>query len=705
MNGPVRNYWRGSAVRTYFAFLLAAVSATGAFAQSGPAYSLYGMPGMVDMPSAETIPDARISTMGVVRDDFYRVSLSFQAAPRLTASFRYSALDMQASGSGTNYDRSLGFAFRFIDEGEVRPAFTIGINDLLGTGQYAGEYVVASKTFEDRLTLSAGIGWGRLGSYGSFQNPLSIFGSSFDTRPGFQEGDLGGRPTSSDWFRGPAALFGGARWTINDQWALVGEYSSDAYENEVARAGFDRRSPFNFGLLYRPTPGIDLGLYSLYGSKVALSASFATDPRNPPRPGGRDPSPPPIMARADVPEGPWSDARQDRLADAFERSGLTLQRITIEGRHARVLFENRRYDAEPQAIGRAARLLSRSLPPQVDRFELVPVSLGMPLVAVTVERSDLETLAFEPDRAWQSYVRAGVADGADVPSFGFAPSIAGPQQSFRITPYISAALFDPDAPLRADAGLDFDVAFAPVPQFILSGKYRQKLVGNRDESTRELDTVLPPVRSNVAEYDRQGSSYLSHLTGELFQRPGRDLFGRVTVGYLERMFAGVSGELLWRPVQGPFAYGVEVNYVRQRDFDGGFGLQDYGVWTGHASGYFDMGGGYEMQLDLGRYLAGDWGGTLSVSRRFTSGWRVGAFATLTDVPFDDFGEGSFDKGIFIEAPFSRLSGEPSRDTFAALIRPVSRDGGARLRVRNRLNDVVQGYREPDLRNSWPRYWR
>ena len=85
----------------------------------------------------------------------------------------------------------------------------------------------------------------------------------------------------------------------------------------------------------------------------------------------------------------------------------------------------------------------------------------------------------------------------------------------------------------------------------------------------------------------------------------------------------------------------------------------------------------------GRYLAGDWGGTLEIGRRFDSGIKVGAFATLTDVPFSRFGEGSFDKGIYVRIPLD-LFGAPARGRAEALSRPVQRVGGQRLAVDNPL---------------------
>ena len=135
--------------------------------------------------------------------------------------------------------------------------------------------------------------------------------------------------------------------------------------------------------------------------------------------------------------------------------------------------------------------------------------------------------------------------------------------------------------------------------------------------------------------------------------------------------------------------GVELNYVKQRDFDQRLGFQDYSIVTGHVSGYYKFENGFMAQLDVGRYLAGDFGATLSLDREFANGWKIGAFATLTDVPFDDFGEGSFDKGIRLEIPFAWATGKQTRKSYKNTIRPILRDGGARLDVDGRLYDSVR----------------
>ena len=181
----------------------------------------------------------------------------------------------------------------------------------------------------------------------------------------------------------------------------------------------------------------------------------------------------------------------------------------------------------------------------------------------------------------------------------------------------------------------------------------------------------------------------------------------MTVGYLERMFGGVSAEVLYKPVNQRWSLGAEVNYVAQRDTDGGFGFgdYDYSVATGHVSGYYDFGNGFEAQLDVGRYLAGDVGGTFTLMRHFENGWKIGAFATITNVSAEDFGEGSFDKGIRMEIPLTYFTGQPTRTVRTVVLRPLGRDGGARLAVNDRLRETLRSYDEAGLDAQWGRFWK
>ena len=78
-----------------------------------------------------------------------------------------------------------------------------------------------------------------------------------------------------------------------------------------------------------------------------------------------------------------------------------------------------------------------------------------------------------------------------------------------------------------------------------------------------------------------------------------------------------------------------------------------------------------MKLSAGEYLAGDVGSTIEFSRTYKGGLNFGVFATFTDVSFEQFGEGSFDKGIFFNIP---IYGNLINYTW----RPLTKDPGAKL---------------------------
>lgn len=691
----------------------AVLSSAGTLARSEGAGALntYGMPGLVDMPTAESFEDAQIATSIALMNGQRKYTLGFQMTPRITGAFRYATIENYRGSGRTNYDRSFDLHYRLVDEGQLRPAVAVGLRDFVGTGLFSSEYIVASKQLTPGVHVSGGIGWGKLGGINSFDNPLGFLGNRFNSRQG--RNDLGGKPNSNQWFRGPAAFFAGARWQINDRMALNFEYSSDDYALQDGSGIVDPKTPFNFGLRYEARPGMVLGAQYLNGSTLGFSAHFVLNPRHPPAGGDMSPAPIPFAVR-DGSAASWAgnviqDAipqanRTEALTALLAQEGLILEQIEMRNTLVRIRIRNTRHDSMPQAIGRAARMLALTMPAQIERFEIEPVENGVPLSQVALQRADLERLDYAPD---------AIKSGQAAMSIGPAGSLHGLETvpvehlQWAIQPFIGLSLFDPDNPLRADLGLEVTASYEFKPTFSVSAVLRGKVIGNRDTSTRVSTSILPHVRSDQPLYDSGGDIWVDRLTLDHFGQVGSDVYTRLSLGYLEEMFGGVSGEVLWKPVTSRLALGAEINYAMQRDTDKmfGFGEYDYDVVTGHVSGYYALPNGLDLQVDLGRYLAGDWGTTIGLDRRFGNGWSVGVFATLTDVPFDDFGEGSFDKGIRFTVPMSWLLGQPSRSETGLTIRPVQRDGGARLEINNRLYETVRPYHAPELADQWGRFWR
>ena len=157
----------------------------------------------------------------------------------------------------------------------------------------------------------------------------------------------------------------------------------------------------------------------------------------------------------------------------------------------------------------------------------------------------------------------------------------------------------------------------------------------------------------------------------------------LTAGVLEEMFSGYGLEFLHFDSKKNYAYGFEIFDAYKRDYKLNFDLLDYKVTTGHLNFYYRNYDyiPFDAKVSYGKYLAGDIGGTLEFSRTFQNGVKFGIFATFTDVSSEDFGEGSFDKGIFFNVPiFSNYINYTWR--------PLTKDPGAKLIRKNTLHDML-----------------
>ncbi len=709
--------------------VIALVSAAVAAAQETPSLNFYGVSGLIDMPSGEAQPDGYLTTTTAHFGPISRTTLSFQITPRISASFRYLGIrDWNANAAcqpdcdpvrgddqfETYYDRSFDLRFQVTREGKYMPAIAVGLQDFVGTGVLSGEYISATKNLSDRLKVTAGLGWGRLGTQGSI-------GAPFGPRPELDVG-RGGDFNTNQFFRGDMAPFAGIEYQAGDKWTLKAEYSSDAYEVESGDRGtFEHKSPFNFGVEYKAHDSLRLGAYYLYGSEVGLALHFTMNPAQRPMGGIADSAPDPVgprPSRGADPEawdGQWvtqPDAGPVLISNINKRlanDGVIVESIGYSGtgQVAQVRIRNTRYDAEAQAVGRVARAMSHIMPASVEVFEIVPLANGMPASKVSIRRSDLERFEFaanapEALRASTTITAPGRPMGGMITD----PTLY-PKFTWSIGPYNRVRLFDQRDPLKMDVGLRFGARYELGNGYVLAGSVTKKVLGNLDDPPPPIDAKLQPVRSDVDLYDANADPAIESLMLSKYAYLGGDTYGRVSVGYLERMFGGVSAEVLWRPQDSKFAIGAEMNYVAQRDTDGMFGFSeyDYSVASGHLSAYYAFAPGYHAQVDVGRYLAGDVGATLSIDREFENGWRVGAFATKTNVSAEDFGSGSFDKGIRLEIPFAWGTGQPTRKKSTTVLRPFGRDGGARLEVDGRLYNTVRDYQETGMDAQWGRFWK
>jgi len=696
------------------ATLTAAVVGASATAQD-LTYTLYGTPGLIEMPTAQAAPDGQVTASLTAFELQQRASFSFQLTPRLSGTFRYTGFPNYGGPGRGTFDRSFDLRYRALDEGRLgswSPAVAIGLQDFMGTGLLTSEYVVASKSLGPKVIATAGLGWGRMGTQNGFGNPLGVLGADYDTRPSNDFG-FGGKPSLNQFFTGDAALFGGVSWQYSDKLTFKAEYSSDAYVRENANGTIETKSPVNVGLTYHWKPGVTVDAAYLYGSELAAGLTFDLNPRERAVVSGMETAPVAIRSRGQsrAAVAGWGVTQDASVSEAL-RAGLRAEGIQLAGLEvtdaaARVRYTNTQFRSEAQALGRAARVLTQVMPDSVTQFTLEPMRAGIALSATTVNRSDLEALENTADAAGALMANATFGEAGQSAAAPTEPDTANPAFTWGLGPYAALVVFNGNAPTQVDLGLELRGRYEIVPSLVINGGVRQSAFGKRElADIFDNPNSYHNVRTDGGEYGVDGTPVVTDLTLSYFGRPATNLYSRTTVGYLERMYGGLSTEVLWKPVDSRLALGAELNYARQRDFDMGLGFQDYDTVTGYLSAYYSLGNGFHTQVDAGRYLAGDWGATFALDREFDNGWKVGAYVTLTDMPFDEFGEGSFDKGIRITVPTDFFLGTASRREVSTNLASLSRDGGARLEIEDRLYDVVRdGHVAGPMGDTWGRVWR
>ena len=116
----------------------------------------YGTTGLVDIPTARFEKDGLFSVGASTDERHKQFSITYQATPWLQGTFRYTGFN-----EFFYWDRNYEFKARLWEEELYLPQVAVGIRDMVGTGVFGSEYVVASKQF-GRTDVTLGVGWGRL---------------------------------------------------------------------------------------------------------------------------------------------------------------------------------------------------------------------------------------------------------------------------------------------------------------------------------------------------------------------------------------------------------------------------------------------------------------------------------------------------------------------------------------------------------------
>ena len=737
-------------------FGLAAVPALSAPFEPYPVPALtndFGGVGLLQTPSARFARDGQLTAGYNHVDPYDRYFVTLQAMPWLETTLRYTSVNNRLysdvpdfSGDQSYKDRGFDIKLRLLEEGRIRPALAIGARDFIGTGLFSSEYIVANKSFGP-LDASVGIAWGNLGSRGHIRNPLTYLSSKFETRAPFT---AGGGSFNNVYFRGPrAAFFGGIQYTTPIRGlTLKVEYDSNGYQQEALSNAQPVSSPINVGLDYRILPWLNATASLERGNRFGLTLTATTNfhravvpPKFDPPGAPIGPDAQPIPAVGALPLGgravapanidgsaqpsivssqpgsakgqplltsviPAAGDERARLVKALDIQGTALYSANFQADSVELFVAQTRYYNVATGVGRIARAAFSVLPSKYESVTIVLVENGLATMSVKVPRAGLIEAVRDRrgpavDKLLTEIEVSNAPMTLDKAEFKGPVTDIYPQFLFSVRPGLKTTLGRPEQFVLYQAYVALNGGILFGRGLDASGQVTVNISNNFDKLKIGSDSLLPRVRSNIAEYLRQGTTAISHLQMDYNFNIAPALYGHVYGGYLEEMFAGFGGELLYRPAVSNWAIGADLSYVQQRNFNQLFGLQDYKVLTGHVTGYVTFPKArIDASVSVGRYLAKDFGVTFDVARTFESGVRVGAFASFTDVSAQEFGEGRFDKGIYLILPLDLLYNKHVRSAVGIAYRPLIRDGGQKLIIRRPLFGSTDSARQSKLLGGW-----
>ena len=690
-------------------------------------HSSRGGIGLINTPTARFSDDGEFSLGVSVEAPYNRMFAKMQFFPWLEAVLKYTKgynqpyIEWSKSEAWT--DKGIDVKFRLLEETKLVPELALGLRDFGGTGAYSAEFFVASKRFKN-IDLSLGLGYGTLADVDHISSPLGWFNKILSKiNIGSEDANLqhGGAINFGTFFKEErVSIFGGIEYfTPVPGLSVKLEYDTNEYPEGTKLDFFDPTSR-NFridsrlsaALNYRLQPterdNIDLSLGYVHGNtlyaSVAVHSNLNFSGKSNIYMMAEELNRPYLEPYAKL-DAEWKKYLTDTIMWQMANAGLIAHRLVFNGNELLAEISQNRFRKTIRAIDLAGRILANNSPTNIEKITIVNVDMGIETLRATIPREilvnsvmsgalDEELLEFSTDDSLDS--GALVVDNDYLyPHFNWsiAPSLAGTLQhpeKFYFWQLLAVA--------HANVALK--------KRLYLTAEYSINIVNNYDKGYdyHWPDGQLYPVRQNRRLYLRGGEEKaLRKMQLDYLLDLHPNVKGKITAGYLEVMFGGVGGEVIYMPDHKQWALGLNAYWVKQRDFDQKFGFQDYDTVTGFLSYYYDL-PFYDMRLKIeaGRFLAKDVGVHVDLSRRFDTGARVGAIVALTNCDPDCVGEGSFNKWIYFELPMDLwLARSSTREKTNYAWTPLTKDAGQKAEVGELYGLMVDAKDEVDSLRRTP----
>lgn len=667
--------------------------------------------------------------------------------------------------SGEQVGRSLDIKILLRKETANFPAIALGFQDMFGSGKFRGEYIVASKR-KGPFDLTFGLGWGYLGSMTDISNPMRIFGDKFNHRSQETVGQEQRAHKDWFSGQAIAFFGGVDYQTPVEGLSIKAEWSSIDPTNTFEPVARKRSFPIGVGFNWNPRKWLSSGLAFEDGNRVMFRLSLSADLTRALQPKpiystqavaryaqenavvqGASPEDKIltvvqghgftiITQEIDADRmflylsGPDSRSPLDVAKSLFVAMGSGVKRIelAINNRETVVITRSMVFDTDmPQPVepssekGPSVRALSIELPTYasvVDAalnqaiIEEPQLDGDIKLINVSVRDSGIELAEISFVRAHIAKFEKGVLTGRELLESSriyAGPNVIADDDGTRtkvrwaIGPYVEEqlggdSLAKADIYARAKASVSFDSGF------MFDAGVRQRIAGNLDTLAMPVDDgTFPIVRSDLISYLDQDNPVVDRMALSMTRAIGDNLFVKAQAGIMESQYSAVGAELLYMPSDTEWAVGGAFYYAKKRRAGSVFGSDDYDVATGHVTLYREFSKyAATAKLSAGRYLGGDWGTTLDLSREFDSGIKLGIYTTLTNADKNGVSGNNFVKGAYLKLPLNLFWGNERGEPFSFDFRKLLHDAGQKLNTGRSFYGQLQSGRHWRIRQSWPK---
>ena len=636
-------------------FLVCTLFAKNIFADSFKynSFNNHGVIGLINIPTARFYDESSYGLTLYNGNPDQKITMTSFPFDWLEASFFYTSIkdkpyckvDFDPVCNQDYKDKGFNFKLR-LNEEDILPAIAIGINDIAGTGFYSSEYIVASYGI-NKTDLHFGLGWGALnGSNKSFENPLGEINDDFYDRPSRFEG-RGGQFQPSRYFSGETiSPFFGLTHAINERYLLKIEYDTTLTPGLV---GYDEpKQDFSFGLDFNLFQNFSIGISSERGNYTSIRFSYRNESKK---------SKPPFTYKES--NHKKTDSKYIKFIRNLNENGIGVNKI-LEGDDQIGIqmsqFVHPNLDIVDEIIRRAS----------YDAGLIKPVKKDLRIADLKARVEYDEAFEKSAKLIYQKQAKKKFKTNTKL---SLRPFLASREEFFK------GALM-----------IENNSEYSFLDNLFFSSNLKYSLVDNFDDlKYPPVDTYPAQVRSDIKDYLKNFNEgiFIGRAQFDYHLSPKKNHHIMMSAGILEEMFSGAGFEYLYYDQNLNYAIGFEAFGVKKRDYMMRFGTLDYKNVTGHLNFYYRNYGRipFDAKISYGEYLAGDEGLTIDLSRSFSNGTKFGIFASFTDVSTDEFGEGSFDKGVYFNIP-----------VFGNLInyswKPLTKDPGAKLNRKHSLYDLL-----------------